>query len=1510
MGAHLPLLALAALMGPVSSVSPVRAGRQQPEDTGSHTYSIPNTRLAQARFDEAREHINGERWIEAIDQLELLIAEHAGDVLPGVQEPGGVRSQQPVFLSASAQARELLRTLPAPALERYRERQINRAEGMLERARSERDGAVLAELARLHPWTRIATQALFALGDLELEAGREAQALDAWSRALENDPESLGTLSAGRRSLLDELRAPARDAPQREREALGSFQPGARARLELSAPGPAASQWPEAYRLGEIVSGRSPSSDALQLTRSGDTLFVALPRRLIALHAFSGARLWESEEPPGWARLSNRAREELSLAVHDETAQYAAAAGAQIVVAAQQLPFALNERQTFGQMEILKPMPERRLAAFEIASGKPLWNHRPPPNWDGTGGSFLERMNICGPPVIAGNRIYAPYARIEGRIDLHVACIDLDTGALRWSRSLISGQRELNMFGRQASEFCAPPLVVENGRVYALTSLGTVAAIDALNGELLWQTAYEQIVIERNYSRMEAQPLVNVWRQSPPVLVGSLLLATPYDSPDLVAIDTRSGALLWSLPYSFFMAQGAARYRGQELMFAGATADKVFVLGTKLLALGNAGGLSNGAPRRLSWQFEHEDLSNPTALGRPVLTRDALHLALLDSRVELELDSGRARASIPMDSTGNLLLGRGELFRITRGGVQGFFEWERMIARARSEADAQPSDREKTLLVARLLLASAGTALESGDTLRARTELREADERLSRLGGLADAPLEDRELVWRVVWQWAQTERGLADQRAALKLLQRARTLAVSTAQRLEGLLVEYQLENAAGRAALLEQFEQQGGALAIVCLPIDGEDPLAFAPGVGENHRELPVPLWIACERARSARAAGRVDDELRALEPLVREYAGVELPTREGTGTAGVLARARMLALVSGSAPEQLVGYEQRAQAELERALSVQGSADSRAGSGAGEEPLLQLENWWPGTRAAARAADARLERAAASGNAAELIAILAQRAGGPLDPASLPPAELALWNRAASGLADSGSLELAQTLFQTLARAADAAGDTAGSAQAAGLAERAEALRRALQGTLNSTLAAPGANFRPDPPRLWSIDTASHFLGTQTVRGEALVYVALIEPQTRVWKLTAWSAKDASAPRWSTDLPPEMGQQLAAADWRTQARLVHERVVIASDTQVLALDAGTGELSWRVFLESQEMALGLCSGSGVVMVLARNEVPENRLVALEARTGRQLWSRASASHGQRALPLVAEDRLCFLPQMGGSEVEIADLYTGRRIGSLALAAGAQARLEADAWVEGERLLVPWIDHSSISRVECHSVRSLQRLWELDLSGSGEERRQLSVVLQHGERTWLYLRPIGNGASQRSPQLIELSTEIGALAPLSHVRLAFDDRLLGSRQWRRRPLPSPELFVLSRRPQNPQEARVRCVDLTSGERWVTTLLTPWKEISGAQTPLPALSEETVVLAYTPGMQPNRSNAIGAQLVFLDRASGLVRADKRALPQEYFGSSDSLELIPMGSSLLVRGERRLELWQ
>jgi len=69
-------------------------------------------------------------------------------------------------------------------------------------------------------------------------------------------------------------------------------------------------------------------------------------------------------------------------------------------------------------------------------------------------------------------------------------------------------------------------------------------------------------------------------------------------------------------------------------------------------------------------------------------------------------------------------------------------------------------------------------------------------------------------------------------------------------------------------------------------------------------------------------------------------------------------------------------------------------------------------------------------------------------------------------------------------------------------------------------------------------------------------------------------------------------------------------------------------------------------------------------------------------------------------------------------------------------------------------------------------------------------------------------------------------------------------------------------------------------------------------------------VLAYTPFARSDRANTIGSNVVFLDRANGLVRADKRALSQEAFGRSDALEFVPLGDGLMLRGQDRLEVWR
>ena len=107
-----------------------------------------------------------------------------------------------------------------------------------------------------------------------------------------------------------------------------------------------------------------------------------------------------------------------------------------VAVAALHIPVKQYDPADFQRIKIMTPLPDRRLFAFDLQTGRPLWNHMPPPLWDGDSGSFTVRMRIAGPPVIAGSRVLAPAVRTRGRIDYHVGCFRLETGELLWHARL------------------------------------------------------------------------------------------------------------------------------------------------------------------------------------------------------------------------------------------------------------------------------------------------------------------------------------------------------------------------------------------------------------------------------------------------------------------------------------------------------------------------------------------------------------------------------------------------------------------------------------------------------------------------------------------------------------------------------------------------------------------------------------------------------------------------------------------------------------------------------------------------------------------------------------------------------------------------------------------------------------------------------------------------------------------------------------------------------------------
>ena len=1537
------VLALPAAAQNPQSV-PAQPGTQAPEDDElQHTFAIPETRLAKARLANAEEHLAAARWSEAIEELQRLIEEHRGEMLAGERQlPGRARSSdQPVHAGASQRAREMLFALPAEARALYQARFAAPAGAALAHAREHRDRRELAEVGRRWPATAEAELAWWSLGDLELEEGRALEARLCWSRAIavrELRPElelvtpedwnsaaqRLDSGDARAKSAAARARAAAlfaadtrAQAARTEEEALGSLQSGVVGRTNGQGPGRGASSWTQPWRLADSLPREFPTPrlDAFFLARSGDLLFVNPPLHVVALNAWTGLPVWESEEPEGWKTLRPDQRPDLFMGIDQEGALYAPAANARVVVGVLQLPFSLSEVRYFSNIKITVPNPQRRLFAFDARTGKPLWDHRPPRGWDGGPAPFEQRMIVAGPPVISGDRVLAPLYVSEGRIDYHVGCFDVDTGELLWARALISGQRELNMFGRPPHEFSAPPLVVSGSRVFALTQLGTVACLDLFSGDVLWQTRYEQIPIPKN-QQMEASQMKNVWRPSAPVVSGRTLIATPFDSHDMIGLDVATGAQVWSLPNVFFAQQGATKYA--ELLFLGAGERSVYVMGQSILGVSSRAGLEREAPTSRDFLFSDPDLQrNLGALGRPLIAGTHLVVPLLKERVDLELPSGREQQRVAWNaglSSGNLLVGKGELFTISRTSVEGYFEWQQMVERARADHERTPSDPHATELYAQLLGSAADNALADGKSEAARSAIEEARKTLEdfeRAGGSLPPALGA--LLHRTLRLEARVRLSLADGERARAALELARARAPTLEDLQATLFEELALAPArsAARTQILALLEERVPGLPLECVQpplVENREPqalewipaaLAPAGNDAETHRvELTVGLWVLLERASSARAAHAPAAELESLGTVLSDYADVALPS----GTTGVLARARIAELFAGSAKELLEPFEQRAAAALALA---RGHSDRAA--------LARIPELYPCTRAAGEANDARIELALSANAPGELLGILSGELTGEWHLARAGRRELELLARAGLSFERAGNVELAAELLRTLAAARPDYKPAAAEAGGRDLATLGGARAR----WQPPESAPPIGSFKPDAPRLWTLEGRYQILGrTQPadLEAERLQLVAGTDPAQGGCELRAFASTNLEQPLWTADVSgmTDTGR-LEPGIWRARSAVARGRVLLCDLSGVLALDERTGTRAWQWAAESPTLeCTSLCAVSGIVLVaLRQNEdahTSSDWLQALDAQSGAALWRIASPGTGVRALPLASSNTLVFLPPTFSKEVVLHDLFTGARTGSFTLEQGAPAKLEEDAWIEGDRLILPWIDNPKRAQIECWDLALRRRSWRIDLNEGSSEPRVLAAVLQSGTRTWLYQRPTSSG-SESNPSLCELSTGIGALSPLSNVRLALKDRLLGPSAQKRRRLPSSEIFVLSERPQAKEETRVRCIDLASGERWSASLRAPFAEI-GQQTPAPALSADGVVLAYTPFARSDRANTIGSNVVFLDRANGLVRADKRALSQEAFGRSDALEFVPLGDGLMLRGQDRLEVWR
>lgn len=532
-------------------------------------------------------------------------------------EEGGARR----FKGVSEWAIEGLRALPPPGVAAFRRRFDLQAAARRDQARRANDPIrSLARVYELFPVASCAPEVREAMGDLALERGELARAGRSFAALLAHHAGELPDRGRIERKLAlcqlgllhpERLRLRGREAAQARVDAAN------RAWLDLAlAPGRPAFA-PRSFLDGAALDG---SPRHLPLT-DGRTAFVIGTERIRAWDLASGQ---EREIPRlsrhGWVELGSRGQQGGAIE--------------RGVLVAPQVEVVLED-QRFRGIPVKVRRAVRKLAGFELEGWRWRWDHA-----RALRGTAREGWSWPAPPVCTDGVAFASAWEVRGFVNAHATAIDAATGELLWSTWVASGQVEQTMFGEQATEpLCVPP-ASEGGVVLHVSCLGSVAALEAETGRLLWVAEYDQIAVEAPRGFYAHERAIG-WESNAPIVEAGVVVAAPLDSDWCYGFDAATGRRLWREARRQLAVDAEARW------LFGAAEGRVVLAGD-----GEVRCLDVRTGKRV-WS---RALESDRVAGRGLLVRGAVCVPLEDGLLLLDLRTGAPGRRIPLAVTGNLAL--------------------------------------------------------------------------------------------------------------------------------------------------------------------------------------------------------------------------------------------------------------------------------------------------------------------------------------------------------------------------------------------------------------------------------------------------------------------------------------------------------------------------------------------------------------------------------------------------------------------------------------------------------------------------------------------------------------------------------------------------------------------------------------------------------------------------------------------------------------------------------------
>ncbi len=1472
------------------------------EQTGEpRSFALPLARDARTLAEEAREHIASERWNAALATLQEMIELHAGHVLPdGDQRTRDVRPRPfgtlntASYTGAAQWATDRLRALPAEAQKLYRQRFDRRARAGLQVARAEASRKKLVHIATRWPLCSAAAEAYWTLGDIELERGHAEQALVAWDRAAgitTADGRDPGALLAARRTL-------AAKASKREAAKSPLLLPGNRV-ANGPVPQRASDSWNyEGLDLRPFVKqGGGAYAFNITPTLVGDKVIVSTTFRIFALDAYSGELLWEFGPVRGWEQLNSNAQEDLFKGLSEKYVLSWASVEGNIVVAGMQIPYSITENQQWQGISIMAAIPERRLVAVDLETGNLLWDHVPDMVFDtaaGHDGSFVfeestspfaEKMLVAAPPTIVGSRVLVPCYRMEGRIDYHVACYELETGALLWSRRLVSGQRERNMFGRPEEEFVGSPLAVAGGRVLALTELGTVSALDIFSGNILWESEYPQIELRKtiNYNAANRS---HVWRETAPIALEKqgVVLCTPSDSEYVVAFDLESGRKLW---WTAAADLDDSRRSMFECMI-GAEDDTIWFGGNVIAAFQKPGGLAQPDNLTRRWAFPVKERSGSSRSPRPVLAKDVVVIPTREERIVLDKTTGELVRTLSDDwsypEMGAVAIGDGVLFTLSRQQLTGFFDWDTLLQRHRERLAETPDAPAVLIDTAELFARRAEAVFQTGEAGRALDYIGQAK-------AILEPRLFDDGPSWAglarslhgILRTEAELRAELADTNGALRALEQAKELATGelalrdTLIQQEGLLRDRRMSDVLD---VLDELESRCGTLSLPESILLGNDdwlvgrdtPLDRSLVDGWQQLDLPIACWVTLKRAD---LLARHRDAEGSLANLHRALATWGPLAFEGGFTMSELLQARIARRVEIAGSASYLRFENEARELLVRAEET-------------NDPLLyeRIGELYPHSKAAERALDSLLEWAFREGRPERVARIVYEALSRPHSP-QREVSDIEALLRLGAVLEGAGNLAFLPGLVESAAK-------------------RTPLLRPSLPSFEGRTLSE-WLNERRTPPDVApprptfdaSVRLTQTWTGMFTFLGELrpaapspdspVQHVYISESEGALY---AFSSDRPGTPAWVKD-------DIEFNSHPDRSAIAPERVIIGGRSRVkntlMALDP-RGEVAWEIDLGEQRVHYVRASSGVVLVMLGKSSSKPQLTRAYDAQLGIELWE----------LPLRRE-RYFWIPPVFGegyavlfhylwgqpSYALVVDLYSGRIQSDFEV--DVHRHSDKSAWIENGKLLVPSFTakKSKRSGITAFSLAQGNELWSYDFSAE----EQLYALGAFQADTYLVAYTVSPQGPGRSG-VYHLNTDIGTARKL--VDLRPDEQVLGLPEDRRTELSAPFLFL---RPRDPlgETLPIQAIQLPNQNRWTHHLPPSDADLYDRTMPMPAVSDTTVAMTYVTKDGARMPDEI--MLVFLNARNGSTldrrvyeKAPRKVTEFELRGLGDALFLIYRGA--------------